>query len=366
MSIVNAFKNVGRMLATEARETRRPVAALWLEVAEFCLRTRLGPRYFVVAGMARPDFPRHERWHHISDAQFHRAVDILNPPAYRKLTQSKLAEKGLYELLEIPSPRMLAHYHPETGYAREFGALCSPEALDAWLLTQVGRRLCVKPLEGWGGRGVLAGDVELDRNGAAMVGILHSSERIAARELVDRYAGNGGMSNFLVEAYLRQSVEFSRFNSSSLNSIRIWVIQQRGEVRVLGAYLRVGRAGALVDNGSAGGIMFPIDCRDGTLLPGLLKSTPHRGDIITHLDSGETIAGGRLPDWDLIGDFACEALRKLPHTRFAGLDVAVSHGGEPMLIECNPVPDKDGAAHARIPSIELKRAARLQRKESEQ
>lgn len=363
MSILAAISNTRRMLAQEALETGRPPAMLWLEVVEFCLRTGLGPRYFVLAGMARPEFPRRDRWQHISNGEFHRALDVLNPPAYRKLTQSKLAEKGLYELLGIPSPRLLAHYHPESGYARDFGALCSPAAFERWLQSQSGRRLCIKPLEGWGGRGVLAGDVAVDVDGAVVVRVLNSGERVDAQELVSRYEESGEMTNFLVEDYLQQSSEFSRFNGSSLNSVRLWVIQQGCEARVLGAYLRVGRAGAMVDNSSAGGLMFPIDCRDGTLLPGLLKATPHRANLTRHLDSGEAIAGGRLPGWAQIESFACEALRRLPHTHFAGLDVTLSDRGEAMLIECNPVPDKDGAAHARIPSIELKRASRQMRKE---
>jgi hypothetical protein len=329
---------------------------LW-QTSHFCLKTGLGPRYFVVAGMARSNFKEADKWAHISAREYYNAVDKLNPPLYRKLTQSKLSEKALYQLLHIPTAPMLGYFHPIVGVTDSGDALHTADSLRQLLQQHIGSTVMVKPLEGFGGTGVMA--IAIRNDGAALqLQSIGEQRQYSAEQLISAYQHEGLQPEFMLEAYIQQSRQFASFNPSSLNTLRLWVLEtDLNKAEVIGGYLRIGRAGKVIDNASAGGIMCPVDLVTGELQPGLIKKTPHRDDICQHPDHGAPLAGVILEQWQLIKQFAEKVLLTLPHTRFAGLDITMTEHG-PLLIESNVAPDKDGAAHGNIPSVKLKLAAR--------
>ncbi|QIB64714.1 sugar-transfer associated ATP-grasp domain-containing protein [Kineobactrum salinum] len=337
------------MLREEARLADIPLRRLLWQTARFCLKTGLGPRYFVVAGMARKEFAEADKWQHISARQYYRALDRLNPPLYRKLTQNKLAEKALYQLLQIPSARLLAYFSPRRGLDQMGGSLADARQLQQMLGQLAGQTICLKPVEGWGGTGVMIGKASMTE-GTPVFCPLHSAQSLTAEDLVASFSVAGKLPEFVIEEYLQQSEEFAAFNPASVNTLRIWVLEfEPGRTEVIGAYLRVGRAGSAIDNASAGGIMCPVDIDTGMLQTGLTKHTPHRQGIVRHPDHQAKLAGQTLSQWPEIVRLSCDVLSKLPQTRFAGLDITMTPAG-PVVVEANVAPDKDGAAHANIAS----------------
>lgn len=347
-----------RMLKIEASLAGRPVPAVLRDCLHFRLVTGLGPRYFVVAGFARRAADPGQWRQHISGREYYRALDRLNPPLYRKFTQHKLNEKALYRTLGIATAEYLGYFHPRVGRTSAGQPLRGEGDLANLLGGMEGEKLCLKPLEGWGGTGVLVATVRVPGSGPVLTRADGSDVSLEA--VIRSFAGGEGEAEFILERYVEQSGFYRQLNPSSLNTLRIWTLRTGTACEVIGAYLRVGRAGCDVDNGSRGGMMFPVDIRSGRLLPGVLKSSPHRGEYREHLDSGVIIAGEVLPDWDRICAFVREVLPLLPQTRFCGFDVAGTDSG-PVLIESNVAPDKDGAAHADIPSVRLKQASRALR-----
>ncbi|MBV2127708.1 sugar-transfer associated ATP-grasp domain-containing protein [Arsukibacterium indicum] len=354
---INRLNNTLAMLKKEAQLAGLSLPAMLWQTARFCLKTRLGPRYFVVAGMARKSFNDADKWLHISAKEYYQALDILNPPLYRKLTQSKLSEKALYQLLHIPTAPMLGYFHPINGVTASGAPLTTAEALNQLLQQHSGSTVMIKPLEGFGGTGVLAIAIQHSGDKLQLQSVgeqqLYSSEQI-----IDLYQRTNQHPEFMLETYIQQSAQFASFNPSSLNTLRLWVLETApDQAEVIGGYLRIGRAGKVIDNASAGGIMCPVNLNTGELQPGLVKKTPHRDNICQHPDHGAPLAGVVLEQWPQIKQFAEKVLLKLPHTRFAGLDVTMTEQG-PLLIEANVAPDKDGAAHGNIPSVKLLHAAR--------
>ena len=67
----------------------------------------------------------------------------------------------------------------------------------------------------------------------------------------------------LIEVYLDQHPAYAAFNASSVNTLRIWVLRRAGKVNTRFAYLRIGRAGSLIDNRVSGGIVALLDVRTG-------------------------------------------------------------------------------------------------------
>lgn len=350
-----------KMLYHEAQLAERPFLPLLLEVATFCMRTGLGPRYFVKAGMARSDFPDWQRGQHISKAKFNRALEVLNPPPYRKFTQHKLCEKALFRLLEVPTAPLLAYccgaFGAETGAADEdVVRLTSVDALISFFLGQTGQRLCIKPLEGWGGVGVRIGVVEVRDAGPVFCQDANGGE-MDANAVWSAYTTDQGKDGFIVEAHVAQARFVSELNPTSLNTLRVWALQgASGDVDVIGAYLRVGRVGAVVDNASGGGLMCPVTLDTGTLQAAISKQSPYREMLVAHPDHGVRLAGVVVEQWSDILAFCKHTLASLPQTQFAGLDIAVTDSG-PLLIEANVVPDADGAAHGRFPSQGIETAA---------
>ena len=354
---VTRLKDTLAMLKKEAQLAGISFSEMLWQTGQFCLKTRLGPRYFVVAGMARKNFKEADKWLHISAREYYQALDILNPPLYRKLTQSKLAEKALYQLFHLPTAPLLGYFHPVSGITASGSALTNADTLQALLQQLSGSTVMVKSLEGFGGSGVMALAISSSQ-GELQLNALGDSRQYSVEQLINCYKGKNQIAEFMLESYIQQSGQFASFNPSSLNTLRLWVLEtQPNQAEVIGGYLRIGRAGKVIDNASAGGIMCPIDLVTGEVQPGLVKKTPHRDDISVHPDHGAPLAGQTLENWQQIKHFATQMLLKLPHTRFAGLDIAMTEHG-PILIESNVAPDKDGAAHGNIPSIKLQLAAR--------
>ncbi len=352
-SVLSKMMTTWQAISMAASDVDRSRLGVTLELVQFCLRTGLGPMYFLRAGMYRPDFPKSDKFKHISDREYHAALDKLNPLPYRKLTQYKLSEKALYRLLNIPSAEFLLYYSERAGVDKDGSPIKDRLAFEAWLEANQGVSVCVKPLELWGGNLVITGCIERD---SGKLGIRPFGDRgfVETSALMADYCSLDKPAEFIVEYYIQQAPSFSRYNSSSVNTVRLWVLENEGDVFVMGAYLRVGRAGCMVDNGDAGGILFPIDMATGTISPGFHSKEVLRSNYHIHPDSTEVIAGTSIEHWKEICEFGCDVVRRLPGTRFAGLDVALTESG-PLLIETNAMPDRGGASFCNIPTIELKR-----------
>lgn len=138
----------------------------------------------------------------------------------------------------------------------------------------------------------------------------------------------------LLEAFLIQHEELSAVNPSSVNTVRICTVRDRaGEVHVIGASLRGGGAGSVVDNLHADGVQYPIDVESGLIIRGGVKFNGER-DVYYHPSTGLKMIGLQIPNWELILDTVKEAGKVLPHIRYVGWDVAVTADGC-ELIEAN-------------------------------
>tara|TARA_R100001377_G_scaffold85301_1_gene71394 strand:+ start:5818 stop:6771 length:954 start_codon:yes stop_codon:yes gene_type:complete len=299
-----------------------------------------------------------EKCGHLSDADYHKALAVLNPKPYRKITQNKLTEKALLTLANIPTAKFIGFYHPSNGFDSEGRVLTNTTELEHLLSSYQDNKICIKLPEGSGGVGFFAGKIKIkkhENSGIIIQSLIKKNEK-TLQQLLENYADLLANEGLLFESYVEQCPEYAKFNTSSVNTVRTWVLQTEQGINVIGAYFRIGRNGSLTDNGDGGGIMCPIDINTGTLDKGLLTSTPYREELTHHCDNHAQLEGIILSGWQDIISCSCETLRKLPYTRFAGLDVSMTRDG-PVVIEINVQPDKDGAAYARIPSILLAQAA---------
>jgi hypothetical protein len=313
---------------------RQAVEMLWLKATR-----DVGVHYYQTARMWRRDMPWAEKLGHLGTAAYERMLAAANPIPYRKLSQHKLAEKALLTILGVATPRCLGFAHPVGGRTPDGAPLETREDFESFIAGLSEERVCFKLMEGHSGSGFVAARIVRGPSGPVLAH-LAGHETLTPAEFYDRYVATARAGR-LVEAFLDQHAELSWFNETSVNTLRILVYAPPEErARVVGAYLRIGRRGSIVDNHGAGGILAGIDLRSGVV--GTAYDAAHQTHT-HHPDTGRAIEGRTLPYWSESMRLAERTLDAFPMMRFAGFDIAVTPTG-PAVIEINNFPGTDGVA----------------------
>ena len=139
----------------------------------------------------------------------------------------------------------------------------------------------------------------------------------------------------IIETIIKQHEKLILGNKS-VNSARVLtVIDSKGKAHVIRAGLRAGVGNAIVDNYSAGGVLYEIDVETGII--------DHKGiqgnnyNIIFHPGTNKCMLGYKLPNWDVAMVSVKKAAELIPQCRFVGWDVAFTPDGI-ELIEGNHNP----------------------------
>lgn len=145
--------------------------------------------------------------------------------------------------------------------------------------------------------------------------------------------------NVLVEECIRAIDSIEEFHPASLNTIRVVTFSNGSEAEVIGAFIRFGCHGSVVDNAHAGGIFATIDVSDGKIISNGLDTEGNEYEL--HPDSHKPIKGFVIPHWKRIVSTCLEAVRVIPDLRFAGWDCVVLPDGGIDILEGNHGPDVD-------------------------
>lgn len=179
------------------------------------------------------------------------------------------------------------------------------------------RRVIVKPVSSSCGNGVA---------------IFNLADFTDAKTMFDILIGQ--YESFVAEELIRQSDEMARFNLSSVNTVRTITVLLRDKITIWLPFFRVGRAGSVVDNGGAGGILCALNGETGEI-------TACRDELnnnyTVHPDSGEKLVGEKIPKWDEALEISRELAGIIPENRFTGWDLALTNDGW-VLVEANTYP----------------------------
>lgn len=155
----------------------------------------------------------------------------------------------------------------------------------------------------------------------------------------------------LVEECVRAVDSIEEFHPSSLNTIRVVTFSNGTDAEVVGAFIRFGCHGSVVDNAHAGGIFATIDVADGKIVSNGLDTDGREYEL--HPDSSKVIKGFVVPYWEKIVSVCLEATKVIPDLKFAGWDCVVLPDGSIDILEGNHGPDVD------VMQSPLKRGIRL-------
>ena len=109
----------------------------------------------------------------------------------------------------------------------------------------------------------------------------------------------------IIEEPIRQSGEVSRFNASSVNTVRYTTILTKHGPKPYSVFFRTGRAGSYVDNAGSGGVFAGVDPETGILNTSGVDEFGVRHE--RHPESGVEYRDFQLPDWDQLITVCTEA-----------------------------------------------------------
>lgn len=139
--------------------------------------------------------------------------------------------------------------------------------------------------------------------------------------------------NYIVQEVLAEHESLSKFNSTSVNTIRAVIYRSvvTNEIHFINAVLRFGAAGKHVDNGHAGGHFIAIN-KEGKLGNYALDSTGRKYSYDNNIDFTQEHT---IPNWNRIVDFAKSVASYVPYHHVIALDLMLDTHGEPKIIEYN-------------------------------
>ena len=177
------------------------------------------------------------------------------------------------------------------------------------------KRIFVKPLD------------DMEGNGIGMLEVSDHNIDSLFLTLKDK--------NVVIEEVLTQDPHLNLGNKS-VNTARILTVtDSSGKAHVISAGLRAGTGDAVIDNFSAGGVLYEIDITTGKI--------DHKGiqgdnyDVLYHPGTDICMLGFQIPNWDKAIEGVIRAAEMLPQCRFIGWDVAFTPKGI-ELIEGNHNP----------------------------
>ena len=306
-----------------------------------------GPGYYHTAGFWRKNISWKDKLAHMNMEEYKSTVKHLNQLPYQKTSQNKIIEKAILALYKIPSNEFIGYLDKSCGYDQYGNALQTLSDFTNLIENSTWNKICFKPVESWAGQGFLAVNI-IRKNNDVLFERMDNKEILAVDELNQQYLKIGHRRGKLIEAFLEQHEWYANLNPSSVNTFRLWVVKNKNKAQTKLAYVRIGRAGSLVDNQSGGGIVAPVNLKTGTL-GAAIDGLPTR-ELWTHNpDTGALIQGEKPPFFEESMRLAEKSLMCFQGLEFAGVDVAVGSDG-PVIIELNVNPDREGAAFTDIPT----------------
>lgn len=139
--------------------------------------------------------------------------------------------------------------------------------------------------------------------------------------------------NYLIQEKASQSNYLAQFNATSVNTIRMAVYRnEKNDVEILGAVLRIGVSGSIMDNAHQGGVFCGID-DNGVLDKYVCNYLGVKHEIFNDIDFANNVY--KIPNYEQVKLFARNVIKTVLHHNIIALDIYMDVDNCPKLIELN-------------------------------
>lgn len=255
---------------------------------------------------------------------------ILNPREYACLARNKYLSHLLLESANIPCAELYAYYSNLT--SNDSRVVNNYDGLINLIRANKLNCFVVKPAnDSSHGDGVfICRKIVNDVNNEYLIE-KSNGETISLRYFLETH------DNILFESIIRQTGQFDKFNSSSVNTIRVMTaLYPDDTVKIFAAFVKIGRDGSDVDNaGNGGNVDCGVELQSGVMYNVIeFNSWINRKYIACHPDSNARIDGVTIEKWSYIEKALKEFAKRIPYLKTIGWDVALTDEG-PVIIEIN-------------------------------
>lgn len=262
---------------------------------------------------------------YLSDyARFHRCAINRQP----HLLSDKVCFYWLMRAAGAPTPHIFATI--ENGIATTLDEHARSLSIAA-SLCEAGRSV-VKPRDGTNGRGMFF--VTATADGALAVNDQPNGALAMMQSLAE--------GAFIICERIDQHAYAARIFPHTVNTLRImtYIDPANGEAFIGRVVHRFGSArSGIVDNWSAGGLSAAVDLATGVMEEAAGHPAKHgQTRYRAHPDTGEAIAGVRIPRWDEMIGGVLRLAQLMPGNPYIGWDVLATADGY-SIIEGNTTPD---------------------------
>lgn len=265
----------------------------------------------------------------LSSAKSWQVWAVLNPEHYACMARDKYMSHCLLTKSNIPTSSLYLYYNPQLASNTDCQAYNYEGVVSILQNKQVTE--CV---------------IKLSQDSAHGEGVIvcHKIDFDNDTCRIQRYDGTYtnlkdilADSPLLFESLIKQNAQFSAFNSSSVNTIRMMTaLYPNNTVQLFAAFIKIGRSGSDVDNAGAGGnVDVAVDIESGRLYNAIeFNSWQDIVKIHKHPDSNAQIEGEYINNWKKIVSQVSDYQARIPQLKVIGWDVALTDKG-PVIIEIN-------------------------------
>ena len=257
-------------------------------------------------------------------------IQILNPPANKRIEFNKYMFSNYMRGHDLPTPRCYGILHERWGFTQDHNRLNCIEDLRK-ILINFNTPIVLKPV---GNTKQGAGVCTIEKYDSKNDEVLFNwNKKTKLQNLYQKlYAVN--KSGVVIQDKIIQHDVLSKIHSKSVNCVRIYsLITTDKKVEILGALVKFGSKGAVVDNTMlSDGVFTKVDLDTGELGDSYNFFDPK--PIAKHPYTGEAIKGLILPHWNDVVNITKKAHSILPFADSFGWDIAISVDG-PVIIEAN-------------------------------